>query len=111
MVYDVLRHGFWFIFHVFQTPVSVEGLTIENTVDPVLEAKYKEKLFTQVWRLFVLVVKYIDYLCYSSEFSWFKTHQWMKETTNLPVTRSSLSQAIFILANLVLDSLSTSTVK
>lgn len=80
MVYDVLRHGFWFIFHVFQTPVSVEGLTIENTVDPVLEAKYKEKLFTQVWRLFVLVVKYIDYLCYSSEFSWFKpTNEWKKQ--------------------------------
>lgn len=42
------------------TPVSVEGLTIENTVDPVLEAKYKEKLFTQTYSLVVDTFERMD---------------------------------------------------
>ncbi|KAK2559432.1 MYCBP-associated protein [Acropora cervicornis] len=33
------------------TPVSVDGLPADIPVDPVLEAKYKEKLFTQVYVL------------------------------------------------------------
>ena len=32
----------------FQTPVSVDGSAVDNAADPVLEAKYREKLFTQV---------------------------------------------------------------
>ena len=37
-----------FLCDIFQTPVSVEGLTVDNAADSVLEAKYREKLFTQV---------------------------------------------------------------
>ena len=33
---------------LFQTPVSVDGLAVDNAADPVLEAKYRDKLFTQV---------------------------------------------------------------
>lgn len=42
------------------TPVSLEGLTVENSVDPVLEAKYKEKLFTQTYSLVVDTFERID---------------------------------------------------
>lgn len=37
------------------TPTSVEGLTVDNTrtFDPILEAKYRGKLFTQVYALLV----------------------------------------------------------
>lgn len=35
------------------TPGSVDGLTGDNSADPVLEAKYKKKLFTQVYTLLV----------------------------------------------------------
>ncbi|KAJ7394063.1 hypothetical protein OS493_003736 [Desmophyllum pertusum] len=35
------------------TPASVDGLTVENAADPVLEAKYREKLFTQAYALVV----------------------------------------------------------
>ncbi|XP_078360257.1 MYCBP-associated protein-like [Oculina patagonica] len=35
------------------TPASVDGLTVDNAADPVLEAKYREKLFTQAYALVV----------------------------------------------------------
>jgi len=35
------------------TPVSVDGSAVDNAADPVLEAKYREKLFTRVYALVV----------------------------------------------------------
>jgi len=35
------------------TPVSVDGLAVDNAADPVLEAKYRDKLFTQAYALVV----------------------------------------------------------
>ena len=64
----VVASALWlFLSFLFcQTPASVDGVT----VDPVLEAKYKEKFFTQVISFAILLTTWFMSSCLSEEIGW-----------------------------------------